>query len=238
MVSVKNTCLPINPKSKIADVLQEYNVLLPLMPRFGITLGFGECTCEEVCRNHCIPLPLFLLICRVYTDEGFVPDADEIRSCPIDNLLQYLKASHADYQDYRIVHIAKHLDEISQDWDKKYKALIINFFTDYKNELTEHFRYEETIVFPYLDDLIDHRSFGRRYKISAYKKNHSNIEDKLHDFTNLLMKYIPRDVAQSECVDMLLDMFAFAEDVKKHTRIEDKILIPYMQMLENEEKEY
>lgn len=236
MTKPTNTGFSIAPKTKFAEVLNEHNILISLLPRFHIPLGFGDKTLEEVCADNEVSLPLFLLICNVYICDDFVPEISDIRQIPIEELLQYLQTSHEDYRQYKTVHIEHHLKEISRDWNVKYRSLITNFFFDYKTELIAHFQYEEKVVFPYIHHLIHHQPFGKHYTINMFKKHHSNIEDKLHDFTNLLMKYIPEDVDRRECIDMLLDIFAFAEDVGKHTLIENKILIPYIQALENEEK--
>ena len=72
-------------------------------------------------------------------------------------------------------------------------------------------------------------------KRGAFDKQHTSIEDKLRDFTNLLIKYIPADVAQRERVDMLEDICLLSDDIEKHTLIEEKVLIPYIKVLENDE---
>lgn len=234
MTKLTNTGFSITPKAKFAELLNEHNILISLLPRFHIPLGFGDKTLEEVCTDNGVSLSLFLLLCNVYTRDDFVPEISDIRQCPIEELLQYLQISHEDYRQYKTVHIEHHLHEISRDWNVKYRSLITNFFFNFKTELIAHFQYEEKVVFPYIHNLINHQPSNRHYTTNVFRKHHGNIEDKLHDFTNLLMKYIPEDLDRRECVDMLLDIFAFAGDVGRHTLIENKILVPYIQMLENE----
>lgn len=231
----KYTYAFVSPKMKMADILSVHNNIIKLLPRFGIPLGFGDKTISEVCVDNKVSLPLFLQICNVYTQDDFVPDIHDLIQFPIFSLVQYLHACHLELLEQIFPHIEQHLSEVVVDWSEQYKTLITNFFVDYRREVVGHFQYEEKVVFPYIHGLIDPQSDKFDYKISYLKKHHNNIEDKLSDFTNLLVKYIPVNVAQRERVDMLIDIYALADDIEKHTLIEDKIMVPYIQYLENEE---
>lgn len=235
MKNCKNTYVYVAAKMKMADVLAEHNNLILLLPRFGIPLGFGDKTIADVCADNNVPLPLFLLICNVYSQDEFIPETRDLMQFPVDALVQYLHASHLDYLNEIFPHIERHLTDVVVDWDERYKTLIINFFYEYKKEIVAHFQYEEQVVFPYISCLTQHTPCQSTYKISFFKKHHSNIEDKLSDFTNLLVKYIPADVSQRERVDMLSDIYALSDDIEKHTLIENNILVPYIQVLENDE---
>lgn len=231
-----NTFGPITAKMKMADLLSNYNVLVNLLPRLNIALGFGEKTVQQVCEDKGTSLPLFLLVCNVYTQDDYLPDVDELKQCPMLDVVNYLKASHKDYLEYEFPHIEKHLREVVQDWNDKYKLPLTNFFAEYKKEVVCHFQYEEEVIFPYIHDLIHHTlPQNNAYKMDVFDEQHSNIEDKLRDFTNLLIKYISADVAQRERIYMLKDIFMLSDDIEKHAMIEEKILIPYIKALETDE---
>lgn len=226
----------VTAKMKMADVLTEYNVLIGLFPRLGISLGFGEKNVAQVCQDDYVSLPMFLLISNVYTQDSYLPEVEELKQCPIEDIVRYLANSHKDYLQYKFPHIEQHLSEVVADWNEKYKALITNFFFDYKKEVVAHFKYEEDEVFPYIENLVLHKVTKQNaLKRGAFDKQHTSIEDKLRDFTNLLIKYIPADVAQRERVDMLEDICLLSDDIEKHTLIEEKVLIPYIKVLENDE---
>lgn len=226
----------ITAKMKMADVLTTYNNLIGLLPRLGIQLGFGEKSVAQVCSDNQVSLPLFLLISNVYTQKEYIPGEDALKQCPIGDVVRYLTDSHKDYLQYKFPHIEQHLMDVVADWNEKYKTLITNFFSDYKQEVVAHFQYEEVEVFPYIENLISHKiSQQNTLKRGVFDRQHTNIEDKLHDFTNLLIKYIPSDVAQRARVDMLEDTCMLSDDIEKHTLIEEKILIPYIIALENDE---
>jgi len=221
---------------KMADVLTEHNKLISIFPRLGIALGFGEKTVAQVCADNGISLNLFLIVSNVYTMDDYIPTDDELQQCPIEEFVNYLTNSHKEYLDYKFPHIEQHLAEVVNDWNEKYKKLITNFFYDYKKEVIDHFKFEEDTVFPYIQDLVNRKSSKKNsFKKGTFDKQHTNIEDKLRDFTNLLIKYIPADVSQRERVNMLEDICALSEDLEKHALIEEKILFPYIKILHEDE---
>ncbi len=226
----------ITAKMKMADVLACYNNLIILLPRLGISLGFGEKTVKQVCEDNGVSLPLFLLVCNAYTQDDYIPESEELQNCNIDDFLKYLKASHDDYIDNEFPHIEHHLHDVMQDWNEKYRSTILKFFEEYKKEVVCHFQHEEDVIFPYIQDLKEKRKPRRKkFSIADFDRQHDNIEDKLRDFTNLLIKYIPADVAQRERIFMLIDIFSLSDDIEKHAILEEKILIPYIKTLENNE---
>ncbi|MBO4488643.1 MAG: hemerythrin domain-containing protein [Bacteroidales bacterium] len=223
----------VNANMKLADAVAHYNNLITLFPRLGIPLGFGDKTVGQVCEENKIPTPLFLLVCNTYAQKDYTPDIETLTSCPIIDIVNYLKASHQDYLDHNFPHIEAHLERIMQDWAPKYKTLITNFYSQYKQEVIQHFKHEEDVVFPYIHQLSEKKVTKGRTRGTSFDKQHSDIEDKLQDFTNLLMKYIPADNRQRELVNMLVDIFMLAEDIENHTIMEDKILLPYIKYLES-----
>ena len=92
--------------------------------------------------------------------------------------------------------------------------------------------YEEEVVFPYIEALIH----GRRndsYKIDEFEHNHTNIQDVLDDMMNILLKYLPGDILPKERIEISLDIMELSDDLNRHSLIEDRILIPYVELLEN-----
>ena len=108
--------------------------------------------------------------------------------------------------------------------------LLKRFYKEYQNEVKSHFEFEEEIVFPYITNLAQGVK-SDSFTIETFEENHSNIEDKLSDLKSIIIKYLPGGVLQEERISVL---FRLSEDLEKHTLIEDKILAPYVELLENE----
>ncbi|MBV5348689.1 hemerythrin domain-containing protein, partial [bacterium] len=70
------------------------------------------------------------------------------------------------------------------------------------------------------------------YSISSFEKEHSNMDDKMDDLTNIIIKYLPPNYDQNRGNAFLANLFLFEKDLKNHSRIEDHILIPKVKQLE------
>lgn len=216
---------------KLADVILANHSLVLMLQRFNIELGFGEKTVADVCATYHIDCDFFLLICNVYTHNEYLPTDEELKNTDMSGLVSYLVESHQYYLGERIPHIEKHLNRIADACRAEHKTILLRFFNDYKTEVANHFSYEEKIVFPYIENL--HNGLKNAgYSITQFEENHSNIEDKLSDLTNIIIKYLPGDILPKERISLMFDIFQLSADLNKHSLIEDKILIPYVESLE------
>lgn len=220
---------------KLADLLfANYNLIF-ILSRFGIKLGFGEKTIEEVCRQYDISTSLLLMVANVSTFNDYVPEDKDIKSLNVEELIEYLHSSHTYYLEDRMRNIEMELKGLYVD-DRTYGDVLDRFFLEYKNEVINHFDYEENTVFPYIRNLINNKEISE-YHIDQFEENHSNIEDKLDDLINILMKYLPQTKDEEKKEDVLFSIFLFAKDLNKHTLIEDKVLIPCVKQIEIEHEQ-
>ena len=58
----------------MADVVAANHTLILAMPRFGIPLGFGDRSVQEICEQYGLPVDFVLLIFNVYTFDDYLPD--------------------------------------------------------------------------------------------------------------------------------------------------------------------
>jgi regulator of cell morphogenesis and NO signaling len=218
-------------KMKLADLISANHSLIYMLPRFGIPLGFGDKSVTEVCARYNVPADFFLLICNVYSFDSCLPDEKEVVSTDMSRLVPYLTASHRYYLKERLPHIEQHLNCIADNMNVKYGIVLKRFFAGYKNEVSEHFLYEEDTVFPYIEDLIADKQRGT-YRIHDFEKAHSDIEDKLNDLMQIIFKYLPENVPQEDAIEVVFDIFQLTSDLHKHSLIEEKVLVPYVKLLE------
>ena len=61
------------------------------------------------------------------------------------------------------------------------------------------------------------------------------MEEKLEDLKNLGMKYMPAVCEQQDSFKALFYVFSLATDLEKHTVVENDILVPIVNRLENHE---
>ena len=219
--------------TKFAELLTGDRRLLQLLPRFGIGLGFGDRNVAQVCQMNYVNTSLFLMICEIYSNGSFWPGKEELRQIDLGDLLSYLKASHRYYLDERFPHIEEHLHNIIEACGQKYGPMLSHFYDEYKQEVMRHIQYyEEEVVFPYIETLLN----GQRtdsYKINEFEHNHTNIQDTLDDMMNILLKYLPGDILPKERIEISYDIMDLSDDLNRHSLIEERILIPYVESLEN-----
>ena len=205
--------------------------LLQLLPRFGIQLGFGDRSVAEVCQQNHVSTRLFLHVCRLHLDPDTPTQVADPDDADLTSLLSYLNASHRFYLDDRFPHIEEHLGRIIKAAGAKYGNMLSHFYGEYKQEMVKHFQYEEEVVFPYIAAL--RKGEKTDYSIEQFRHNHSNIEDALEDMTNILIKYLPGDILPSERICIATDIMELSADLTTHSRIEEHILIPFVESLEN-----
>lgn len=223
------------PGDKMSDVIQSNYRLLPLLSRFDLTLGVGEKTVRQVCEEKNVDCPLVLTVFNIYTHPDYLPETQQVIGLDIPQLLHYLLASHRYFRQDRIPHIRTHLKTIlGQRPDVEARA-ILGFFDQYADEVAHHLDYEEETVFPYIRDLFRGEKTAH-YDISVFEKNHTNIEEKLSDLSNIIVKYLPSSGQGYEENEVLFDIYLLGEDIARHSLIEDKILVPLTEELEKRTK--
>ncbi len=217
--------------TRLSDLITAHPSLLTLMTRLGLSLGFGDRSINDVCDESGVDTDFFLLICNVYTFNNYVPSTAAILGTDMTGLVPYLEKSHSYYVEKRLPHIERHLDAIAQNLKGRIGLAFIHFFQEYKNEVGEHFSHEERDVFPHIRKLMS----GERdttYSIAGFLDSHSDIEGKLDDLLNIVFKYLPPQADDDNVLDVVYDILRLREDLKKHTFIEEKIMVPLVQHLE------
>jgi regulator of cell morphogenesis and NO signaling len=233
----------ITSDMKLADVLFHNYTLLPVISRFNIKLGFGDKTVSEVCVDSDVNIDFFLEITNSYVDEDYIPQK-ELNSFPVSLIVNYLKKTHQYYLDEKIPEIERYIHlviEAEKSVNDKFK-LVESFFTEYKQELTNHINREETSVHPYVLEIesaflkneISSILFSkiRKYSINDYASEHDNVEEKLFDLKNIIIKYLPPCNSSAICNTILIELFRLEKDLNAHANLEDKVLIPKVALME------
>jgi regulator of cell morphogenesis and NO signaling len=233
----------ITSDMKMADVLFYNYSLLPVIARFNMKLGFGEKTVGEVCRDCKVNPDFFLEITNSFIDDDYIPQKD-LHLFPVSLLVDYLKKTHQYYLDEKIPEIESMISRLvrSAGKDRDKFELINNFFQEYKNELINHITREESKVQPYVIEIENAFYKGkigkvlynkiRSYSMRDYSNEHDNVEEKLFDLKNIIIKYLPPTESYSLCNSILIELFRLEKDLNAHANLEDKVLIPKVSGME------
>jgi len=216
---------------KLAELIEINSELLGVLPRIGMSFGFGEESVEESCSRCGVSTATFLLICNVYTFDGYMPSSDLLKKVDVRDIVRYLRGSHSYYMGTMVQMLEDSIEKMLTPCGDKQKKVIWKFFADYREELSKHFEYEENVVFPYVESVLEHAGKDD-FTIIQYEENHSNVEEKLADLKNIVMKYLPRQCDDQQIANVLAIIFTLENDLAKHTEIEDGILVPTVNRLE------
>lgn len=229
---------------KMAEVIHLDYHLLPIVSRFGINLGLGDKTIEQVCIEQGVDSNFFLEIVNSYYNKDYFPKK-HLQGFSLEVIIEYLRKSHDFYLHTKIPLIERLLYQMIDSFQgigSETLQLISGFFMEYKNELTAHIEREETKVYPYVFAVEAAFTIKKpskeivrlihAYSMEDYEKEHDNVEDKLFDLKNLLIKYLPLPVDLQLCHAVLTELFRLETDLRDHARIEDKVLVPKVKYME------
>jgi len=241
-----NNYFPFTEKTRLADLIHQDYKLIPVIGRFGIKFGFGNKTVSEVCRDYNINKWFFLEIINSFHNSNYFP-TEELQHFSAQTMVSYLSNTHAWYLNVKVPEIEDSINEMKRlapNEDIKNIKLISDFFQEYKNELVIHLDEEDSKVFPYIISLEKSLEMGvfdkelirkiQDESIEEYERNHDNLEVKLADLKNLIIKYLPPVSSYDSCQRLLIELFRLEADIENHTRIEEKVLVPKVKLLEQE----
>lgn len=226
------TITTISQSSRMCDLVSDNYTLLSVITRYGISLGTGEKTLAQVCEENQLDLNTLLLLLNCSQMEELNLSKDQLSSIDLECLLNFLYRSHAYFLDYRLPLIRQRLLSAISNCPAEVAFVIRRFFDEYVEEVRKHMSYEEKTVFPYARKL----RRGERddhYNIGIYHKRHDQIEMKITELKNLLIRYYPAP-SSYELTSVLHDIFICEEDLATHNKIEDFVFTPYIEALEQE----
>lgn len=217
----------------MSEVLIKNYHLLPVINRFGIKLGFGDASVDDVCKLHNIDTDFFLIIINTFHNENYFPE-QKMQSFDPLKVVNYLQKTHEYYLNIILPRMEEVLGKLINSCRSNCEKmeLIRKFYQTYKQELTAHIDDEEDNVFPYIKKLIKNRKIIPGYSIHAFEKEHSNMDMKLNDLTMLFLKYLDPVYNSTYCNDFLIMLLRFEKDLKNHARIEDYVLVPTVEAIE------
>ena len=238
----------IDKNMRLADIIHHDYTLLPVINRFDMHLGVGDKTIAGICQEKKVNVDFFLVIINTFHDLQYFP-TQQLQDFPVHILLNYLKQTHFYYLNNVLPEIELQIEKMEKncDIDKETLSLLHNFFIEYRNELSGHIEREEKVVYPYVLELEQAMESGEvsevlgkkmnSYAITNYKEEHENVEEKLYDLKNLIIKYLPETNNDSFCHLVLRELFGLERDLNNHSRMENLILVPKVEEIERKLKQ-
>lgn len=214
---------------KMIDLISDNYSMLQGLSAFGIRLGFGDKTVEEVCTEQGVDCHTFLTVVN-FLINGYAPKGTDER-ISVETLLAYLRASHRYFLDYQLPSIRRKLEEILGTGDNL-ALLILRLFDEYAHDIHLHMKYEEKTLFPYVESLIRGEQ-KPNYNVDVFSKHHKDTAGKFLELKNIIIKYLPHDAhVNNQLTAALYDIYNNEDWLTNHSNVEDIIFIPAIRMLE------
>ena len=214
---------------KMIDLISDNYSMLQGLSAFGIRLGFGDKTVEEVCLEQNVDCYTFLTVVN-FLINGYSPkETDERLS--VNTLLGYLRASHTYFLDFHLPSIRRKLENSLTPGDSL-ATLIMRLYDEYAHDIRVHMKYEEKTLFPYVEALLKGEQ-ATNYNVDTFAKHHSDITGKFHELKNIIIKYLPHNsLANNQLTNTLYDICNNEEWLSNHSQVEDILFVPAIRTLE------
>lgn len=220
-----------HPADKMSDLICDNYSLLMVMSRFGLSLGFGDKTVKDVCEAQHVDCQTFLAVANFISEEQLSYNESE-DAFSIPALMDYLKRAHTYFLDFNLPAIRRKLIEaIDCSGSNDVAFLILKFFDEYAKEVRRHMEYENEAVFTYVDGLLGGK-LSDRYSIATFASKHNQIDAKLKELKNIIIKYYPEKENNNLLNAVLFDIFNCEQDLASHCQVEDYMFVPAVAQME------
>jgi len=194
---------------KICDLMSHEEDAIQIISRFGLTMGVGDQTIEQVCIAHDVHTPTFLAVVnyKVFKKKALPADID------LPTLQRYLKNAHAYFLDFRLPRLREALTQaiLPAEPGTKIPMLIVRCYDEFVAEIRTHIEHENAGLY------------------EEHEHDDQRITDKLTEIKNLIIKYYPASPTSNETytlIGVMSDLWHTEQDFADHCAIEDDILQP------------
>lgn len=225
------------PTDKMSDLICDNYSLLMVMSRFGLSLGFGDKNVKDVCEAQHVDYRTFLAVANFISEEQYSYSVDE-SAFSLTALMEYLKQAHTYFLDFSLPAIRHKLIEAIDyaGTDNGVAFLILKFYDEYAKEVRRHMEYENEAVFTYVEQLLQGK-LSDEYNIATFASKHNQIEDKLKELKNIIIKYYPEKENNNLLNAVLFDIFNCEQDLASHCQVEDYMFVPAVAQIERRLKD-
>jgi DNA-binding CsgD family transcriptional regulator len=198
----------LTPHSVMADVLAEHNELIPVLNRFGIRIGVGNKSVQEICTEHQLNTDLILTVLNVYLDENYLPESS-LTLFDAEPIADYFRHTVENYLHALVPNIEVHLNALiaTAGTDNREMAMIQMLFLKFKERMINYLQKNAE----YSDDFPD---------------------DLLHDLKNILIKHLSVEHNQNLSYAVIYSLHAFGKDLAAHNRLRNRVLQPKLSELD------
>ena len=219
---------------QLSEVVEENPSLIPVIHRFGIRLGLGDETVQEICEKLKLNTDFILTMINTFLNVDYFPEK-KLQGFHTSQIVDYLTKTNNYYQRHQLPNIERHLRSFisMSDPDNNSLTLIEKIFTSFKDTLLSRIKKDEKEWFPYC------LSLSKRMTESVFTLENNtfdgtddSIEALLTDLKLIMIKHLSGEYDENLCHAVIFAVSILAKDIKQHNRIRFRILQPIVAGME------
>lgn len=218
----------IQAQTKLSDIIISNPDIIPVINRFGITLGTGDSTIDSICANHNLDTDFFLCIINTFINEEYFPEKI-LKSFCASTIVSYLEKTYNYYLHFQLPNIERHFASlIMRSGDNNNLGLMKRFFDELKGDIINRINHDSQQWFPEISAL------GNGAKKSDIVIDDStSILDKLNDLKNMFIRHLTGNYDLNLCYGVINAIILLEKDIRQNDRIRNRILLPLFQSLQH-----
>lgn len=217
----------IQAQTKLSDIIISNPDIIPVINRFGITLGTGDYTIETICIKHNLDTEFFLCIINTFINEEYFPEKT-LKTFHASTIVSYLEKTNNYYLNFQLPNIDRHFASlIMRSGENNNLELMKRFFDELKCDIISRITHDTQQWFPKISAL------GNGAKTLAITiDDSSSILDKLNDLKNMFILHLTGNYDLNLCYGVINAIILLEKDIRQNDRIRNRILLPLFQSLQ------
>lgn len=222
----------ISSDTKLSQIIIDDPTILSVLSRFGILLGVGDMTIEQICQQKKMNVVFFTTILNTFRDPDFFPEKI-LYSFEAHLIVDYLKKTNQTYLQFQLPNIERHLHLLISKSDAQNSNLLIimKFFSEVKAQLMKRIDDDKNRWFPEILALENSEGNKVESTVMAFDESNDSIEDKINDLISMFVVHLTGDYDINLGQAVLLALDSLKKDIAQNNRIRKRILMPLYQAL-------
>ncbi len=222
----------ISSNTKLSQIIIDDPTILSVLSRFGISLGVGDMTIEQICQQKKMNVVFFTTILNTFRDPDFFPEKI-LYSFEAHLIVDYLKKTNQTYLQFQLPNIERHLHLLISKSDAQNSNLLIimKFFSEVKAQLMKRIDDDKNRWFPEILALEKSDENKVESTVMAFDESNDSIEDKINDLISMFVVHLTGDYDINLGQAVLLALDNLKKDITQNNRIRKRILMPLYQAL-------
>lgn len=222
----------ISSDTQLSQIIIDDPTILSVLSRFGILLGVGDMTIEQICQQKKMNVVFFTTILNTFRDPDFFPEKI-LYSFEAHLIVDYLKKTNQTYLQFQLPNIERHLHLLISKSDAQNSNLLIimKFFSEVKAQLMKRIDDDKNRWFPEILALENSEGNKVESTVMAFDESNDSIEDKINDLISMFVVHLTGDYDINLGQAVLLALDSLKKDIAQNNRIRKRILMPLYQAL-------